>query len=248
MENPWFWVIAGIAVLVGVVLQRISGMGTGLVVAPTLAALFGGAIGVLMSNVTAIVSAALILWAVRERVNWRRGWTIVAWAIPGAVLGAVMVALVPPAWLTVFVGAVVLLALASTYMRPNLPEVHSPALTAAAGTVGGFFNTAAGQAAPALIIYARFTRWAQREFAATLQLVFLGMNILSVGFKSVALGFSELPPLWVLPAVAAIVLVAVWIGGGLEKRVSTAGARRLATVLAFGGAVLAIVRGVVGLL
>ncbi|MDO5495287.1 MAG: sulfite exporter TauE/SafE family protein [bacterium] len=247
MDNTLFWIIAGVAVLIGVILQRLSGMGTGLVVAPTLAALFGGAIGVLMSNMTAIVSSALILYAIRGRVAWRRGAVIVAWAIPGAVLGAVLVQVVPTAWLTIFVGVVVLIALALTFARPHVREIHSPLLTAAAGATGGFFNTASGQAAPALLMYARFTRWEQREFAATLQLIFLGMNILSVGFKSIGMTVASLPPVWVIPAVVVLVVVGVAIGSRLERRVSPAAARRLAVGLAVLGAGLAIVRGVLAL-
>lgn len=242
------WAIAGAAVLTGTALQRLCGMGTGLVVAPTLAALFGGASGVLMSNATAIVSAAFILVTLRARVDWRRGATIVAWAIPGALLGAILVRNVDPAWLTIFVGVVVLLALANSYLRAEFRERHSPLLTAAAGATGGFFNTAAGQAAPAMMLYARATRWEQRSFSATLQLIFLGMNILSVTFKSaIGIGATALPPVWVLPALAVLVLLGIAIGTRLEKRVAPHTARRIAEVLSMLGAILAIARGVAGL-
>jgi len=163
-------------------------------------------------------------------------------------LGALFVLVVPAAWLTIIVGVVVLVALGNSYLRPHLRERHGLAVTAVAGGVGGLFNTTAGVAGPAMMLYARTTRWEQREFAATLQLVFLGMNILSVILKNlIGIGASALPPLWVAPGMLVLVVCGIGIGSLLEKRVSIPAARRTAEVLALVGSVVAIARGVLAL-
>ena len=59
-------VIAALAILVGSVLQRVSGTGVGLVVAPTLALLLGPATGVLVTNATTTVSGFLIMLSARR--------------------------------------------------------------------------------------------------------------------------------------------------------------------------------------
>lgn len=53
------------AVLLGCLMQRTSGMGVGLIVSPVLVLLLGPVAGVLLANVTAVVSAALMTIAVR---------------------------------------------------------------------------------------------------------------------------------------------------------------------------------------
>lgn len=244
-----FWLIAAAAVLVGVCLQRLAGMGTGLVVAPVLSALFGGALGVLMTNMTAIATAVLIIFNIRDRVNWRRGAIIAAWAVPGVLLGALLVYALPTAWLSIIVGTVVLLALANSYTRPHVRERHSPLLTASAGSFGGLLNATSGVAAPVMVLYARATRWEQREFAATLQIIFLTMNVTSVISKSlIGIGGEAFPPIWVIPTALVLVVIGVGTGGLLERRVSPGAARRMAEVLAFIGSIAAIIRGVMGVM
>ncbi|MFC6257237.1 sulfite exporter TauE/SafE family protein, partial [Kocuria oceani] len=78
-------VVAALAILVGSVLQRVSGTGVGLVVAPTLALLLGPATGVLVTNATTTVSGFLIMLSVWQHVDWRR-FALIA---PAAAVGAV---------------------------------------------------------------------------------------------------------------------------------------------------------------
>ncbi|WP_394277745.1 hypothetical protein [Luteococcus sp.] len=74
------WLVAACAILVGTVLQRLSGTGVGLVCAPVLALLLGSAQGVLVTNATTTVSGFLIMLAVRRDVDWRRAGVLVCWA------------------------------------------------------------------------------------------------------------------------------------------------------------------------
>ncbi|MFC7402538.1 TSUP family transporter [Citricoccus sp. GCM10030269] len=237
------------AILVGSTLQRLSGTGVGLVVAPVLALLMGPALGVFVTNSTTVVSGFLIMLAVIKDVDWKRYLIFMPMALLGAVPAAFMVRAVGPAWLNIVIGSVVLAALALTFGAPRVPYVRSHALTATTGMVGGFLNTSAGVAAPAMVMYSRFARWDQRSFAATMQPTFMTMGLFSVATKLMvgATTFSQLPPWWLFPIIVTTVVVGIRIGAWLSTRVSLESARTLAISLAGLGAAVAIVRGVAAL-
>lgn len=234
------------AILVGSILQRLSGTGVGLVVAPVLALLMGPALGVFVTNATTVVSGFLIMLAVLKDVDWRRYLIFLPMALVGSVPAAFLVRELDAAWLNIVIGAVVLVALALTFGVPGLPKVRSHALTAATGAVGGFLNTSAGVAAPAMVMYSRFARWDQRSFAATMQPTFMTMGLFSVGTK-LAVGattLDQLPPWWLFPIIIVTVVLGIRLGAWLASRVSTDAARAVAISLAGLGGAAALVRGV----
>ncbi|MFB9071588.1 TSUP family transporter [Citricoccus parietis] len=234
------------AILVGSTLQRLSGTGVGLVVAPVLALLMGPALGVFVTNSTTVVSGFLIMLAVIREVDWKRYLLFLPMALLGAVPAAFMVRELDAAWLNIVIGAVVLVALALTFGTPSVPRIRSRFLTAAAGAVGGFLNTSAGVAAPAMVMYSRFARWDQRSFAATMQPTFMTMGIFSVATK-LAVGattFDQLPPWWLFPIIVVTVVVGIRLGAWLAGKVSLGTARTVAITLAGLGGAVAVVRGV----
>ena len=58
-----------LAIFAGAALQRISGMGLGLIAAPALSVLLGPVSGVLMVNVLATANAIANTYSMRERVD-----------------------------------------------------------------------------------------------------------------------------------------------------------------------------------
>jgi uncharacterized protein len=242
--------IAVAAILVGSVLQRLSGTGVGLVVSPVLALLLGPSLGVFVTNSTTVVSGFLIMLAVLDRVDWKRFLIFLPTALLGAIPAALMVRELDPAWLNIVIGSVVLLALGLTFGAPQVPEVRSRVLTGAAGLVGGFLNTSAGVAAPAMVIYSKFARWDQRSFAATMQPTFMTMGIFSVGTK-LAVGATtvdQLPPWWLFPIIIVTVVIGIRAGGWLAERVSMGAARTVAITLAGAGGAVTLIRGIIMLL
>ncbi|MGW9551497.1 TSUP family transporter [Citricoccus zhacaiensis] len=233
------------AILIGSTLQRLSGTGVGLVVAPVLALLMGPALGVFVTNSTTVVSGFLIMLAVIRDVDWKRYLLFLPMALLGAVPAAFMVRELDAGWLNIVIGAVVLVALALTFGTPSVPRIRSRFLTAAAGAVGGFLNTSAGVAAPAMVMYSRFARWDQRSFAATMQPTFMTMGIFSVATK-LAVGattFGQLPPWWLFPIIVVTVVVGIRLGAWLAGKVSLGTARTVAITLAGLGGAVAVVRG-----
>lgn len=242
----WAVIITGVAVLVGTILQRISGAGVGLVVAPVLSLLIGPGHGVLVTNAVTTVSGGTLTIQARKQVDWKRYAVIVSCAMIGLIPGAILVAHLSSAWLQIVVGSVVLLGLAITiFLRhaPKAPEVPTNIIT---GIFGGLFNVTAGVAAAAMVVNARFTRWAQVSYAATMQPVFATLGLCSVIAKLLAgVGAEDgaWPSPWLAVAAIAAVFVGAGLGGPLAEHVTATNARRLALTLAALGAIAAVLRG-----
>lgn len=244
---PLLLLVAATSVILGTVLQRVSGMGVGLVVAPTLALLLGPVAGVLLTNLTTIVSAALIAVTLRRDIDWRRYRRLAPLIVVGSVPGALLVGAADRTWLEVIIGTVLLATLATTALV-RIPPVSGRLPAAVAGTAGGFLNTAVGVASPAMLVYAQATNWAQRSFSATLQPIFFTMGAVSVITK-VGLGaapLSGLPPLSVIALIVAMVPVGLLLGGRVARRVPAEVGRKVAVVVVTVGALSLLARGLGG--
>jgi uncharacterized membrane protein YfcA len=243
-------IIAGVAVLVGTVLQRLSGAGVGLVVAPVLSLLIGPGHGVLITNAVTTVSGSTMTIEARKHVDWKRYAVIVSCAMIGLIPGAIMVAHLSSAWLQIVVGSVVLIGLATTLFLRHAPKAPETPTNVITGIFGGLFNVTAGVAAAAMVVNARFTRWAQVSYAATMQPIFATLGLCSVIAKLLA-GVGAEDGAWPSPWLAVAAILAVFagalVGRALARHVSPSAARTLAMVLATLGAVAAIIRGVIEL-
>lgn len=235
----------GVAVAVGACLQRISGMGVGLIAAPVLSLLLGPVDGILLVNLLAVINAATNTWGMRADVDWKKFAPIALALVFGVVPGTWVVANAPTNVLLVLVGALLLLALSVvTLGKRYVARVEGVVPAAASGVIGGFMNTLAGVAGPAITVYAEAARWPQRVYAATLQPVFLVAGTLSFTVKVLA-GAADVtgiePALW--GATLAALAIGIAAGKRLAPLVPPATAHRIALGLAFAGGVTALVRG-----
>lgn len=115
----------GLAVAIGATMQRISGMGVGLIAAPVLSLLLGPVDGVLLVNLLAVINAATNTWGMRDDVDWRKFWPIALTLPFGVFPGAWVIAHVSPKVLLVLVGALLLLALSIvTLGKRYVPDVE----------------------------------------------------------------------------------------------------------------------------
>lgn len=238
-----------VALLAGSALQRIAGMGFGLVVAPVLTVVLGATTGVTISNAAAVFNAMLIWGALRSEVDWRRFVRIAPLILLGSVLGALTIRAVSSVWLDILVGGSVLLALVWTLLVGARVGVRGTPGALAAGTVGGFMNTTAGVAAPAMAVYAVATRWEQRSFAATLQPIFVVANFVALVTKASlgAIPVSGGVPWWIWGIVIVAVPGGVAAGALVSRQVSSRGARLTAITIALVGGGVTLLRGLIGL-
>lgn len=237
----------GIAVAVGAAMQRISGMGVGLIAAPVLSLLLGPVDGVLLVNLLAVINAATNTWGMRADVDWQKFAPIALAMVLGVVPGAWVVASAPTDVLLILVGALLLLALSIvTLGKRYVPHVEGVVPAALSGVVGGFMNTLAGVAGPAITVYAEAARWPQKVYAATLQPIFLVGGSLSFTVKVLS-GAADItaiePPLWAATLTALVAGIAA--GTKLAPCVPSTIAHKIALGLAFAGGATALVRGLI---
>lgn len=237
------------SVVLGAGLQRVAGMGMGLVAAPILSLVLGPLAGVSLSNLAAAVTALTLGVLLRADIDWRRFRAVAPLLVLGSMLGALVVRVANTAVLDVVLGATVLVAIvAALGLQRHLNATgRLPALTS--GAMAGFMNTTAGVAGPAMTVYAVASRWEQRSFAATLQPVFLLANGSSLITKALAGATpgAEVVPWWGWGVAVAGVPVGLAVGTLLARRTSLKAARTAALCVATAGGALALLRGTMGL-
>jgi uncharacterized protein len=233
------------AVMIGALLQRVSGTGLALVSAPLLTLLLGPTTGVLVVNVCSVCGAAMIFTRVRRDVEWSRYRALALASIIGVVPGALLVATVPEGWLALFVGLSVLAALTATLItRVEASKEHHRVPVLAAGFLSGLMSTTAGVAGPPVTIYAIHSRWPQQSYAATLQPFFFTVAALSLSTKlSAGVGAQ---PEWRVCVFAALgLLIGVTVGGVLASRINPTDARVVAVTLAYLGAAATVIHALI---
>ena len=244
-------VVLIVAVLIGALLQRITGMGLGLVAGPVLSVTLGPAAGVTVVNGLSVVNAANTAWAVRARPDWRRFAYLAGGLGLGSVPAAFVVTAIDGPWRLLTVGLLVMVALSVTMVKTDRlavsPRARVPMIVT--GVAGGFMSTLVGIAAPAFTLYSRITGWDYRDFVATLHPVILIANAVSFIVKLVVLGGVDVSglPWWIWVVALVTIFIGAWFGDRLNDRMSSEGMRKLATLLAFAGAITLLVQGIIEL-
>lgn len=236
-------------VLAGSLLQRVSGMGMGLVSVPILSLLIGPVEGVLVVNILACINAIMITATVREYVDWKKFSLISSVLIVGAIPAAYLVKNFSAALLQISVGALLLAALAIVvFGQKFIPPMQSNGTAIISGILGGFMNTLAGIAGPAVTIYAVASRWDQRAFAATLQPIFVVAAAISFLVK-ITMGAGSLATTQTLiwPVSMIGMLIGIWLGIRFAEKIPRQKARTLSLLVATAGGVSALLRGILTL-
>ncbi|MEX3506654.1 sulfite exporter TauE/SafE family protein [Corynebacterium sp. LK2590] len=236
-------------VLFGSCMQRVSGMGLGLIGGPVLMLLMGPVEGILVINVLACINAALTTISVRHDVDWKVfaqiGAVMVLGSIPAGLLGA----RTDTAPLLVIVGGALLVALGVvTFGKRFVPQMQGTGPAVSAGILGGFTNTLAGIAGPVITVYAQAARWPQQMYTATLQPIFMVGGFISVTAKLLvgAGGFDGVSG-WLWPVGLLAMLLGISTGTALARRVPRGAAHKFSLFIASVGAASAVIRGLTSL-
>lgn len=237
------------SVLVGAVAQRIAGLGFALLIAPFLVLILGPHAGVLLVNLCAVVSSSIIVSRVWRDIDWSMFRWLVIPSLFGSVPGSFLAVAVPSAPLSVIVGSIVLVALtlslvlqrSDVVVRGNTPKV-------VAGFTAGITNSMAGVGGPSVSAYALLSRWPQRPFAATLQPFFVCIGSVTLVTK-LLLDPTQAPSLapWMWAAIGLAIVAGIFTGEKLSRFVRDEQARLFVVVIAFVGAGLAVLKGILDL-
>lgn len=233
---------AAVAAFVAAVIQRITGLGFVLVLIGPAVLLYGGREGGTIAILLALIASVAALPLVWREIDVRRAWWLIWPGLLTAPVGALVVRLLPDAALLLLVAALAFFAL----LAPRMPML-AEALTGrsgavAAGAGAGFMHVASGLSGPPLAAHAVGDQWPQRSFAASVQLVFAVFSLVSVLLR----GLPSEPALDVGVLVAATA-AGIIAGSALVRRVPPATARTAMMVIAWIGAVVVLVRGIVAL-
>lgn len=232
-----------LTMVVGAVAQRTTGMGFALLIAPFLVLALGPLEGILVTNAFGVVSSVVNLALMWRDVDWPRAAVLAPMGIVGIVPGALAVRWLPEAPLAVAVAALILVALALTLLLRGRTLPRSRALAAAGGFTSGFLNVTAGAGGPGLVVYARATGWPHHLFAATAQLQFIVLGAASLLAKGALPSLAA--PTWAVLLVA--LALGIGIGSWLAPKLDPDVGMRIVMVLAIGGALLALGRGLLAL-
>lgn len=237
------------SVLVGAVAQRIAGLGFALLIAPFLVLILGPHAGVLLVNLCAVVSSSIIVSRVWRDIDWSMFRWLVIPSLFGSVPGSFLAVAVPSAPLSVIVGSIVLVALTlSLVLRRSDVVVRGNTPKVVAGFTAGITNSMAGVGGPSVSAYALLSRWPQRPFAATLQPFFVCIGSVTLVTK-LLLDPTQAPSLapWMWAAIGLAIVAGIFTGEKLSRFVRDEQARLFVVVIAFVGAGLAVLKGILDL-
>lgn len=237
------------AVLAGAILQRISGIGFAMVVAPFTIIAIGPAQGVVLVQICGIASALLVLAQVRRDVDWPACLALLPTSFIGVSAGALATAHLPAATAQVASAVVMLLALAGSAAIGRLGRVpRTFPLMAATGGIAGTMTVLAGVGGVALTALQQATRWEHRPFVATLQpyLVALSTGTVVARLATTADAWPALTPAgWA--GIIAMMAIGIAIGNRATAWLNASVASRITVALSLLGALSALLGGLLKL-
>ena len=227
------------AVLVGAGTQRITGMGFALMASPFLVLVLGVADGVATSQVLTLIASVVVLLQLWKSVEWKKAALLIVFSVAGIVPGVLLTRQLSAPVLSIIIGALVIVALIAVTANDRVRVFKGPAGAASAGALSGFMNVTAGVGGPPIVLYRLSTDWAHEPYIATVQVYFIGLNIASL----IAGGGPGLGTATWTAAVAALG-GGLLLGDRLARRVTDRQARITIIIVALGGAVATVVKGI----
>lgn len=234
--------LAAAAALVAAAIQRITGLGFVLVLLGPVVAVYGAREGVTVAVLLALVAAVAALPLVWRQIDRVRAWRLIWPGLIAAPAGALVVQVLPEPALLLLVAAMAFFALLAGHLPALSAALTGRSGAIAAGGAAGFMHVTSGLSGPPLAAHAVGDGWPQRSFAATVQLIFAVFSLVSVALR----GLPALPPSDVGILVVATV-VGIVVGTALTRFVPPRIARASMLAIAWAGAVVVLVRGIVAL-
>jgi uncharacterized protein len=234
-------VAVSVAVLGGALAQAITGFGFSLVCAPVLVVALGAGAGVRLVNILAIFVNVLLLWRERSGIRLADSARLLGPAAVATPVAAWVVHRTEPAVLSVVAGVLIAAsawALASGLRAARLRGAGGAAI---AGVISAVMNTAGGVGGPAAAMYATNAGWPPASLRPTLQVYFLGLNVVTV----IALGPVR-PTTGVAGALLVALVVGLVAGSRLADRLAVTSIKWAILALSFAGGLVAIGRGLLG--
>lgn len=209
----WPYVIAALGIAAGGFLKGATGVGAPVVGVPILAMVFDLPKAVAIFSVINLISNVWQGWAYRkDATDTRFVWWFAAAGGAGAMVGSVMLALLPTELLMVTLAGVVAAYIVLRLARPHWQLARDTArrIGPTVGFVGGMMQGAGGISAPVSVTFLNAMRLGRAEFIGTISVFFLGMSTFQI---PVLIGFGILT--WERGALAILALAPMFAGVSL---------------------------------
>jgi len=198
--------LAAGAVLAGAALQSATGFGFSMLAAPLLFVLVGPAPAVGLLILISLEVNLLTLGTERRRPRplWRDSAVVLAWSIPGALVGVVVLRALDAVWLQVALSASVLATLAIRRRSVHGSRGRGAPLT---GLAAGALTTSTSAAGPPLLVHLLGRGHAPGQVRDTITLCFVGLNPIGLAALLVTgtgTAFDELSLLFALVPAAIV--------------------------------------------
>lgn len=180
-----------------------------------------------------LVGDMVAIWTYRHDADWATLRRLVPGVLAGVLLGAVSLHLASDSLTRRFIGALLLILIATTLVlmrRPNPPHVQGRIGRAVYGTLAGFTTMAANAGGPVTSMYFLASRFTVAAFLGTTAWFFFIVNIIKLPF-SIGLGIIHPSALALNAVLAPVVLLFAWAGRWLARNMNEKVFNPLVTVL-----------------
>lgn len=210
-----------LAAILGSAAQSATGFGVALPVAPVAFALLSPADAVITVATTSLMHNLLVLSTRHRRLAVRTADAalLIAAALPGLVLGALIISHAPKAPMQLAVGLAILLAVLFRLHEPGrLTALASNLAGGLIGLLAGALTTTVGINGPPLVIWLRARHVTLTQLRDTLAIIFLALNLAAI--PSIATQGGTIPTT-LLPALATGLIIGHVLGLQAHQRLPT---------------------------
>lgn len=205
--------------LVGFIVSATCGFGGKLLLVPVLALWLGAPTAVAIAAPVMLLNSVIKSAVLRKDIDWRQAGWVMAGSVPGAYLGARVLASLPADLATRLIGLLLLAGIAITMAKPVLWPRLSGLSLVLGGFAAGASSGVAGMGGPVKAITLRGAGLSRAHLVATAAVVDIAMAMADIPvYVETGLIRQEHLPLVVL--LAGVAWVGVGIGRNLLKEVS----------------------------
>ena len=170
------WVVA--VILLGTFVQGLTGFGLALVSVPLLSLLLDVKVAVPVAGLFGWLITFPLVYKMRQHVQWRVCLIMVVASLPGSLLGANLLKIMPAQWILVLMGSVLIFASLHSMLRTTAPHTghsgqSSGVLSALAGFFSGTLGASVGEPGPPVIAYSSMQPWTPDQVKASLLFFFM---------------------------------------------------------------------------
>jgi hypothetical protein len=200
-------------------IQGVTGFGSLLFALPLLALFLDPVVAVPMSTLCGLLMVSVLGLGIRRHIETRKVLPIILGALPGVVLGVLLLKNVDPGTFKIALGLMLsAYALLSLLLRPRPRRLHT-AWGALAGCLAGAIAAAFSAGGPPVIVYTSLQDWSPNQKRGTLTGFFITVGAV-VAASHAAAGMTTPFVLRLLAACAPSIIIGVLLGLRLGKRLN----------------------------